>query len=317
MISQPSYLHNGISYTGKTTSLYWIRAQLLIPEYSSVNTRKVNIFLKLYHLVCVNQSDIQQCVQLIFFLHVYLSTSRRNSQFWPFSQKPSIYHIPIALISDWVRNHYIYAFCLLLIPITSYLSALWKIKDNTDQISKCLGLYKGQYPYNRHSPNMQKTTQDIVRYRHAGNVVQRTVCNYSTESKQEWINLLRSESFVFHSQSFIFKYIFNRSNNQHLICGTEFATVSDALTYKSALAQAEIDNSMLSSPSLAHVIHQTRLGSKPLHEMMAIQLNNTIWRSRKKNDSISFEKYNFNVNMVHNLGHYHLAVQWSISRLTH
>ena len=26
-ILQPSYLHNGISYTGKTTSLYWIRAQ--------------------------------------------------------------------------------------------------------------------------------------------------------------------------------------------------------------------------------------------------------------------------------------------------
>ena len=26
-ILRPSYLHNGISYTGKTTSLYWIRAQ--------------------------------------------------------------------------------------------------------------------------------------------------------------------------------------------------------------------------------------------------------------------------------------------------
>ena len=28
-ILRPSYLHNGISYTGKTTSLYWIRAQIL------------------------------------------------------------------------------------------------------------------------------------------------------------------------------------------------------------------------------------------------------------------------------------------------
>ena len=28
MILQPSYLHNGISYTGKMTSLYWIKAQL-------------------------------------------------------------------------------------------------------------------------------------------------------------------------------------------------------------------------------------------------------------------------------------------------
>ena len=28
-ILRPSYLHNGISYTGKTTSLYWIRAQII------------------------------------------------------------------------------------------------------------------------------------------------------------------------------------------------------------------------------------------------------------------------------------------------
>ena len=29
MILRPSYLHNGISYTGKITSLYWIRAQII------------------------------------------------------------------------------------------------------------------------------------------------------------------------------------------------------------------------------------------------------------------------------------------------
>ena len=34
-IWRPSYLHNGISYTGKMTSLYWIRAQ--VPVNSSVN----------------------------------------------------------------------------------------------------------------------------------------------------------------------------------------------------------------------------------------------------------------------------------------
>ena len=32
-ISRPSYLHNGISYTGKTTSLYWIRAQVTMCWY--------------------------------------------------------------------------------------------------------------------------------------------------------------------------------------------------------------------------------------------------------------------------------------------
>ena len=31
-ILRPSYLHNGISYTGKTSSLYWIRAQVSIAE---------------------------------------------------------------------------------------------------------------------------------------------------------------------------------------------------------------------------------------------------------------------------------------------
>ena len=30
-ILRPSYLHNGISYTGKMTSQYWIRAQLILP----------------------------------------------------------------------------------------------------------------------------------------------------------------------------------------------------------------------------------------------------------------------------------------------
>ena len=35
-ILRPSYLHNGISYTGKTTSLYWIRALNLITHCGCV-----------------------------------------------------------------------------------------------------------------------------------------------------------------------------------------------------------------------------------------------------------------------------------------
>ena len=34
-ILRPSYLHNGISYTGKTTSLYWIRALTAISEFDA------------------------------------------------------------------------------------------------------------------------------------------------------------------------------------------------------------------------------------------------------------------------------------------
>ena len=33
-VVRSSYLHNGISYTGKTTSFYWIRAQILAEEWS-------------------------------------------------------------------------------------------------------------------------------------------------------------------------------------------------------------------------------------------------------------------------------------------
>ena len=49
-ILRPSYLHNGISYTGKTTSLYWIGAQVIRSHgidptcaiYSIVLVRMVN-----------------------------------------------------------------------------------------------------------------------------------------------------------------------------------------------------------------------------------------------------------------------------------
>ena len=37
-ILRPSYLHNGISYTSKMTSLYWIRAQILIAQHSVIIT---------------------------------------------------------------------------------------------------------------------------------------------------------------------------------------------------------------------------------------------------------------------------------------
>ena len=36
-ILRPSYLHNGISYTGKATSLYWIRALPYLPAEEAVH----------------------------------------------------------------------------------------------------------------------------------------------------------------------------------------------------------------------------------------------------------------------------------------
>ena len=45
-ILRPSYLHNGISYTGKMTSLYWIRAQV----YSVQKTSNMKTVLGSFHL---------------------------------------------------------------------------------------------------------------------------------------------------------------------------------------------------------------------------------------------------------------------------
>ena len=51
-ILRPSYLHNGISYTGKTTSLYWIGAQMIwwkndkiFPKYRSYLPDMPNVTL--------------------------------------------------------------------------------------------------------------------------------------------------------------------------------------------------------------------------------------------------------------------------------
>ena len=74
-ILRPSYLHNGISYTGKMASLYWIRAQWLMPtshstwapsQYPkrrlSVRSRKVSKRRDLY-LELSDRSEIWQALR--------------------------------------------------------------------------------------------------------------------------------------------------------------------------------------------------------------------------------------------------------------
>ena len=55
MILRPSYLHNWIPYTGKTTSLYWNRA--LVPTYIRVSTGSGNGLLT-YHQRCSPKSNL-------------------------------------------------------------------------------------------------------------------------------------------------------------------------------------------------------------------------------------------------------------------
>ena len=53
-ILRPSYLHNGISYTRKMTSLYWIRALVIYWEYTwygSVNPLDLNFAMRWYYVI--------------------------------------------------------------------------------------------------------------------------------------------------------------------------------------------------------------------------------------------------------------------------
>ena len=68
-ILRPSYLHNGISYTGKTTSLYWIRASFqylirrLIVRCHEEVLKPQDLYLELY-----DRSEIWQAAVLLMCL---------------------------------------------------------------------------------------------------------------------------------------------------------------------------------------------------------------------------------------------------------
>ena len=88
-ILRPSYLHNGISYTGKTTSLYWIRAQEL---YLVCTDESIWLWHKKYDLITGGEWMLVTSVTNIptwlarstvgsnsaVFMHAILRISRRH-----------------------------------------------------------------------------------------------------------------------------------------------------------------------------------------------------------------------------------------------
>ena len=59
-ILRPSYLHNGISYTGKTTSLYWIGVQLFINDFTRSTCQSNGLFWILYtDMTCIRSGNNQ------------------------------------------------------------------------------------------------------------------------------------------------------------------------------------------------------------------------------------------------------------------
>ena len=71
----PSYLHNGISYTGKMTSLYWIRAQdsILVPVWVRYGMSFVSPKFDLCSVTAVLHTVL--CLCLIMSLIYYHQTS--------------------------------------------------------------------------------------------------------------------------------------------------------------------------------------------------------------------------------------------------
>ena len=77
MVVRSSYLHNGISYTGKMSSLYWIGAQLIAMGCSRflIHTSTMVCYCNYYHLVQTkglkyHNSNMQICIPYRATLHI-------------------------------------------------------------------------------------------------------------------------------------------------------------------------------------------------------------------------------------------------------
>ena len=83
-ILQPSYLHNGISYTGKTASLYWISPQVItwtnddVSSIGSLGTNNKNICIKIQYFTHENSFQNGVCKMLAILF--------RSQCFKPFSR---------------------------------------------------------------------------------------------------------------------------------------------------------------------------------------------------------------------------------------
>ena len=99
-ISRPSYLHNGISFTGKTTSLYWIRARIAPtpwlpwPVYVSVHNPVPTMDLAVFLMV----GTLWDCH--ILFVNALLTIIFHMFESWYgvewFVDQSSITHISMA-----------------------------------------------------------------------------------------------------------------------------------------------------------------------------------------------------------------------------
>ena len=101
-ILRPSYLHNGISYTDKMISLYWIRAQVTSCQcmLASVAVMRYNNILILgWHYSGTNWPFNQKIRRSIA---AYIASRRDLTRYWHCHKFP--YYIPTKLACRQERN---------------------------------------------------------------------------------------------------------------------------------------------------------------------------------------------------------------------
>ena len=90
MILRPSYLHNGISYIGKTTSLYWIRAQKSILKLTLGSTVMLGIAYR-----SANQTESP--LSLLFIAHSRSKLPFICTEMWHVDMCPQSTHTNCAV----------------------------------------------------------------------------------------------------------------------------------------------------------------------------------------------------------------------------
>ena len=77
-ILRPSYLHNGISYTGKMTSLYWIRSQYAFIEAAQALSKQTAHILGLPIVSCSHLCSLNPMYMLLACLPLLLLLTRTH-----------------------------------------------------------------------------------------------------------------------------------------------------------------------------------------------------------------------------------------------
>ena len=166
-ILRPSYLHNGISYTGKTISLYWIRSQGICG--GRVNSRHRDL-IKVFYSVLYNPSVY------IRPAHSMYSERRGHLTYLGFNKMDTIFHTKF--LCTYLNQ------CSLIISQTPW-NIPWYIFVKTFLILILISLFENHYVFTVIFPRNQWVDPTVHKHIH-GLVVnyylQRSCVRYLTHN---------------------------------------------------------------------------------------------------------------------------------------